>query len=107
MKELGSLFLVLCGGAWATLCPVGYTKDQTVTVNASQVSSGPQTNYVMRIVNVSANFATTGNGGFVTSASGFDIVPANSSGSQMTFDMYRYNAANGNFEMNVLVPSIN
>src|SRR5690349_6645011 len=103
LKLLISL-LACCWAALATNCPVGYAKDHTITLNSGQVSNGPLANYILRIHNVGGDYATVANGGQATSASGFDIIPANAAGSQMTFDIYRYDPATGNFEMDVLVP---
>jgi hypothetical protein len=95
---------------WGASCPSGYGYYKTLTVQTGKVS-GTQTNFPTLILNpasTSGTLRTTGNGGHVTSASGYDIVPATTAGALLPFELVSgsYTASNGNLQMWVKVSSI-
>ncbi len=101
--------LALAASAHAANCPSGYDYYKTLTVQSGQVS-GTLTNFRAVILNpasTSGKLATTGNGGHVTSSSGYDIVPSTTTGSMITpFELVSYTASTGALQMWVDVSSI-
>src|SRR5208282_6682714 len=57
-------------GGWSN----GYTYQRTITINYSQVPNTNQTNFPVLISGTYSYLATTGNGGNVTNANGYDII---------------------------------
>jgi hypothetical protein len=90
----------------------GYRK--TLTVQAGQVSAGPQLNFPLLVSLVDANLATTANGGHVASAFGHDIVFRGAGATcggpatcRLEHEIERYEPTNGTLIAWVRVPSIN
>lgn len=90
----------------------GYYKS--VTLLAAQAGSADSTNWPLTIAldgNVQAadaDLKTTGNGGYVQSASGYDIRPYSDSAltTPLTFQLVFYDGAAGKLEMHVLIPTL-
>ncbi len=87
----------------------------SITVNSSQVQNGPQTNFPFLFSSTSAKLKTTGNGGHVTNANGYDIIfratDATTCGGTapctLNHEIEKYVATTGEFVAWVKVPSIN
>ncbi len=102
------LALLFALPAFSAVCPSGYSYYKNLTVQSSQVT-GTQSNFRALILNPassSGKLATVANGGRVTSASGYDIVPATTTGTLLPFQMVGYVAASGNLQMWVDISSI-
>src|SRR5689334_15346328 len=78
--------------AFGTPCPSGYSYSRPITVNAAQIN-GTLTNFPMLVLNPTSgasnpsNTKTTGYGGHVTSANGYDIVFTDSNGAILPFEL--------------------
>lgn len=88
---------------------MAFTLSRSCTVNHLQVPS-TQSDFPV-LVNVTDNsLKTTGNGGNVTSASGFDIRPYSDSGlnpsNALTYELERYNGTTGEVVMWVKISSL-
>jgi hypothetical protein len=109
MKRLLCLILA-AAPAWGAACPSGYGYYKTLTVQAGK-ASGTQSSFPVLVLNpasASGTLRTTGNGGHVTSSSGYDIVPSTTSGALLPFELVSgsYVAASGNLQMWVNVSSL-
>ena len=97
MKRL--LFLVLMPLGWGA-CPASwsgfYQFCLPLTIDHTKVPNTDQTSFPVLISITNANLKTTGNGGKVTSSSGFDIIPTSSPGvSQLNCESKLYVASTG------------
>ena len=102
----------------------GFGYRMKITVNSSQVSNGPQTSFPFLFSTTNADtttvknkLRTTGNGGHVTNANGFDIIfralddttcgGAGTAPCTLNHEIEKYDATTGEFVAWVKVPSIN
>lgn len=78
------------------------------TVVSSKVVSGAHTDFPVLIDTTSNDLRTTGNGGYVTSSSGYDIQPASDASctSFLSFERESYSATTGQIRMHVKVASL-
>jgi biopolymer transport protein ExbB len=84
----------------------GYTYGKTVTIQGSQIS-GTQTNFPVLISLTDNSLRTTGNGGRVRNANGYDIVfTLPDCSTILPMQIERYDAASGNFVAWVRLPSL-
>lgn len=86
---------------------MAFTHYTAFTVQAAQVPSA-QTNFPVLLTFTDARFKTTGGGGHVQNASGFDLRPYSNSGLSvaLTYQLVAYDSSAGTFEMWVLIPSL-
>ncbi|MFN0151655.1 MAG: LamG-like jellyroll fold domain-containing protein [bacterium] len=91
-----------------------YSYQKTITVQASQVSGGPHTDFPMLVNITDANLKTVGNGGQVQNANGYDIIfkaldattCGGSSPCALDHEVEKYVATTGELVAWVRVPSI-
>ena len=78
------------------------------TVVSSKVVSGAHTDFPVLIDTTSNDLRTTGNGGYVTNSSGYDIQPASDAActSFLSFERESYSASTGQVRMHVKVSSL-
>ncbi|HTF19638.1 MAG TPA: DUF2341 domain-containing protein [Chryseolinea sp.] len=88
--------------AIAQVC--GYYYSKTITINGSQISGGPHTNFPVLISHTDPALATAA--AKVTNANGYDIIFTDNSGNALDFQLERYTAATGQIVAWVKVPSI-
>lgn len=86
---------------------MGFRYYSPVTVQTGQVPS-TQTNFPILVSVTDARFKTTGNGGNVSSSSGYDIRPYSDSAlsTALTYELERYNATTGEVIMWIKIPSL-
>jgi hypothetical protein len=100
--------MMVSGGVPGAAPPAsGWTKKRTVTVDNLYVPS-TQTDFAVLLSYTDNGFKTTGNGGSVTSSSGFDIRPFSDSGltTALTFELESYNGLTGAIAMWVKISSL-
>lgn len=89
---------------------MAYTYYTAFTVDHTQVPNTDQTNFPVGIIDNSglARLKTTGNGGHVSNANGYDIRPFSDSGltTALTYELVFYDAATGKIEMWVKIPTL-
>ena len=88
-----------------------------ITVNSSQVQNGPLTDFPFFFNTTNANMRTTGNGGHVQNANGYDIIfralddttcgGAGTSPCTLNHEIEKYDGSTGEFIAWVKIPSIN
>lgn len=84
-----------------------YGFKKKITILAAQVA-GDETDYPVLISVTDANFKTTGNGGNVEHASGWDMIYTNSAeDTQLSHEIQRFVAASGEIIHWVKIPSLN
>jgi hypothetical protein len=108
MRRLLSVLLLAASPALAVTCPSGYGYAKVAQVQTGQVT-GTLTDFPALILNpASAMLKTVANGGHVTSASGYDIIPVSSTGTLLPFQLVAgsYAATTGAMQMWVKVPSL-
>ena len=118
MRSLLTALILTALPAFAAPCPSGYSYSRSITVNAAQIT-GTLTNFPMLVLNPTSgvsnpnNTKTTGHGGHVTSANGYDIVFTDSNGTILPFELVghgteatTWDATTGNGEWWVNVTSI-
>ena len=101
--------------AAAMTLPFSYRKS--ITVQASQVTSGPQTNFPFLFNTTDANLKTVANGGHVQNANGYDIIfrgtddttcgGAGTAPCTFAHEIEKYTATTGELVAWVKIPSIN
>ena len=86
----------------------GYSYRSAITIDHTKVPNTDQTNFPVLISGTDANLATTGNGGLVTSSSGYDIIfTSDAAGStELPFERESYNASTGSVVYWVQVPTL-
>lgn len=84
----------------------GFQYKKTITINGDRVAGGPHTNFPMLISHTDTDLRTTGNGGDVTNANGYDIIFADDNGDPLSFQLEHYVATTGQYVAWVLIPSI-
>jgi hypothetical protein len=86
---------------------VPYSNAYSITIDHTKVTSGPHTNYVFSLQGRYLELASTGNGGQVQSASGYDIVFSSDSGgtSLLNFERVSWTAL-GVVQFHVQIPSL-
>jgi biopolymer transport protein ExbB len=87
---------------------VSYTYSIAVTIDHTRVPNTDQTNFPVQIAGTIATLKTTGNGGHVTSASGYDIAWFSDSGltTPLKFERTLYTASTGAHCFYVKVPTL-
>ncbi len=87
---------------------MSFAKSATLTIDHTKVGSGGVSNFAVPDILTHNNLRTVANGGFVESASGFDIRPFSDSGlsSALTFELVFYDPAAGTLVMYVLESSL-
>jgi len=105
-----SLLAVLAGQipAAAQSWSNGYAHRRTITVNHAKVPNTDQTSFPVLISGTYSYLATTGNGGDVTSSSGYDIIFASDAGgaTPLTFERESYNSSTGAVNFWVNIPTL-
>jgi len=117
MKNFIWAFCACAVAVWGQ-CPATYTAQRAISVNSGQVT-GTLTDYPMLVLNPTSgvpnpnNLKTTGNGGRVTSANGYDIIFVNGAGALLPFELVghgqsftSYAPSTGSAEFHVNVASI-
>ncbi len=105
------LLLALCVAlpAFATF-PNGYNYCKVVTTSSTMVSgSADLTNYPLTVILTDTDLRTTGNGGLVNNASGYDIgfyPDCTGIGSALKWEMESYTASTGAIVAHVLRPTL-
>lgn len=76
----------------------GYTYQRQFTILSSKVPNTDQTNFPVLISTTDATLATTGNGGHISNASGYDLIfsTMNDCSFLLNWDTETYNASTGN-----------
>ena len=105
MKTKIALLLFLAAPAWAVTCPSGYNYYQVGTVDHTQAGSSDSNNFTLLVSTSDNKLATTGNGGHVTNANGYDIIFSSASDGSyaLHFESETYTSTNGtiNYWVNV------
>ncbi len=86
---------------------MAYSFFRDITIDHTKLGSTDLTNYPLVFFGTYTWLKTTGNGGDVTSGSGYDIVFKDAAGSSsLNFERVCWDAATGQVEFHVLVPSV-
>jgi hypothetical protein len=91
-------------GGWSN----GYSYRRTITIDHTKVPNTDQLNFPVLISGTYSFLATTGNGGNVTSANGYDIIfTSDSAGSTiLNFEQEKYVATTGEVDYWVQIPTV-
>ena len=83
-----------------------YTKMKTITVDHTKVgaTTEDEANFPMLVSLTDTDLRTTGDGGSVTSDSGYDIIFADANGAKLDHEIEKYDAATGEIIMWVRIP---
>jgi hypothetical protein len=86
----------------------GYSYVRTITIDHTKVPNTDQSNFPVLISGTYSYLATTGNGGNVTSSSGYDIIfTSDSAGSSvLPFERESYNASTGAVTFWIQIPTV-
>jgi RHS repeat-associated protein len=86
----------------------GYGYRRVITIDHTKVPNTDQTNFPVLVSATYADMATTGNGGHVTNANGYDIIfTSDSAGSSgLSFEQESYSASNGKIVYWIKIPSL-
>jgi hypothetical protein len=87
-------------------CPANYSYVRTVTIDHTDVPNTDQSNFPMLFSGTYSYLATTGNGGRVTNASGFDIIFTDNAGTKLDHEIESYSATTGAVNFWVRVPTV-
>mgnify|MGYP000498269000 FL=1 len=98
-----SLFTAVLAGQDVAVC--GFTNKKVITIQGSQVTGGPHTNFPILIDHTDAVNLTTA-AGKVTSANGFDIIFADDNANLLDFQLESYNGATGEIVAWVKIPTL-
>jgi hypothetical protein len=81
---------------------------RSITVDKTKCGSADSANFPVLVSGVYSWLASTANGGLVTSASGFDIVPYSDSAltTKLAFERVSWNATTGAIELWVKLPNL-
>jgi len=90
-----------------TFTAPGYSYYKTITVQAGQVVGGPLTDFPMLFSVVDPDLRTVANNGYVTNASGYDIIFTDSNSIQLAHEIEKYDPVTGQLIAWVKAPSIN
>lgn len=106
MKKLIFFSMLLTNFASASYS--GYTYQKIITLKSAKVPSTDQNDFPVLISTTDAQLATTGNGGHVQNASGFDIIFSTVSDCSFSlkWDTETYNASTGNIIVWVKVSTV-
>ena len=103
----------LSASATVTILPLpcgsnGYSYQRAIVIDYTQVPNTDQTNFPFLINTTDPVFASTGNGGHVTSSSGYDIAfSTNPSGlTTLNYEMEEYNPVTGQVIAWVRIPTL-
>ena len=91
--------LATWGVSHAVTCPSGYSYYRTATIDHTQAGASDSNNFpVLLSTTIASSFATSGNGGKLQNANGYDwVIADNSSGSPLLYyETETYNASTGN-----------
>lgn len=93
---------------WPVKTHAAFSYYKTITIDHTKVPNTDQTNFPVLISLTDANLKSTGNGGNVQNANGYDIRPYSDAGlsSALTFELENYNASTGEVVMWVKVPTL-
>jgi hypothetical protein len=89
-------------------CPSGYQYYRTVSVNSNSVSA-PLSNFPVLISSTVSSWATSGNGGRLQNANGYDLIlttATDGSNYNLAFETETYTAASGAINYWVKVPTL-
>jgi RHS repeat-associated protein len=94
--------------ARAQVWPNGYSYRRTVTIDHTKVPNTDQTNFPVLFSGTYPDFATTSNGGAVTSSNGYDIIfTSDAAGATaLPYERESYSATTGAFIFWVQIPSL-
>ncbi len=109
MKRLAITLLVLCGAAWGTACPSGYSFSTTYNIPPNAVFGGSNLTNIPMLFTGGATFKTVGNGGSLQSSTGIDLVFCDSTGTTLVnYELVvgTYSATTGVGEWYVQVPTL-
>ena len=97
-------FFTISGGPWSN----GYSHRRTVVIFHKEVPNTDQTNFPILFSGTYSYLATTGNGGGVTNANGYDIIfTSDSAGTNvLPYERESYNATTGSVVFWVQIPSL-
>jgi RHS repeat-associated protein len=86
----------------------GYSYRSTITIDHTKVANTDQSNFPVLISGTYSALATTGNGGYVTSTSGYDIIFTSDAGgtSPLPFEQESYTSTSGQIIYWVQVPTL-
>ncbi len=92
----------------ATWYDSNYLYRKQITIDHTKVSGGSNlSNFPVLISLIDANFKTTGNGGYVQNANGYDIVFTDGTGTtKLDHEIEKYVATTGEIEMWVRIPTL-
>jgi hypothetical protein len=87
---------------------MGYTNYAQITIDHTKVGGSDLTDFKLLVYGTYSQFATTGNGGYATSASGFDIIAAADGPGVTTYDFERvsWNGTTGVSAFWIRVPTL-
>lgn len=93
------------GGSWYN---TAYLYKKKITIDKTKVSGGSDlSNFPVLISLTDTDLRTTGNGGSVTNANGYDIILTDGTDStQLDHEIEKYNAATGEIQLWVRVPTV-
>ncbi|HUX55712.1 MAG TPA: DUF2341 domain-containing protein, partial [Bacteroidales bacterium] len=84
---------------------LGYSYQKTITINAAQVSGGVDLiDFPMLVSFTDPDLRTTGNGGKLQSANGYDVAFTDAAGNPLKFEINQYNPGSGLYTAWVRVP---
>lgn len=83
-----------------------YTKKKAITIDHTKVgaTTEDEANFPMLVSLTDTDLRTTGNGGSVTNANGYDIIFADSNGVKLDHEIEKYDATTGEIIMWVRIP---
>ena len=106
---LSAATLIIRGPVSGGAANNGFTAVKTITVDATKVGGETHANFPMLVHGTYAYLKTTGNGGSVTNANGYDVVfypNADCSGTKLDHEIDYYDAATGAVSFWVRVASL-
>jgi hypothetical protein len=117
IERLALAVLLLAGWLGGAPEASAFSYRKTITINAGQVTGGPQTGFPMLISHTDPDLRTTANGGLVVNANGFDIIfravddvtcgGPGTAPCTLSHEVESYTATTGQIIAWVNVPSIN
>lgn len=96
------VFSIVTSSLAQSVC--GFNYQKTITINGSEISGGPHTDFPVLIAHTDSDLAAAT--GKVTHANGYDIVFSDVSGNALEFQLEKYDGATGQYVAWVKIPSI-